>query len=347
MYSIDMDAPGLLDHLLTGQPLDEAGARRAFAMLLDGALDAAQMGAMLALLQARGATVDELVGAATVMRERADTVTPPHTPDAVVLDTCGTGGAAKTFNISTAVAIVAAAAGEGRLLVAKHGNRSRSGRGSAEVLAALGVNVDAPPPVQSRCLGEAHVCFCFAIHHHPAARHAAGVRRSLGVPTIFNVLGPLTNPAGATHHLMGIYRADLVEPQARALARLGAQGALVVHGEDGLDELTTTAPTIVGRVRGGEVTLERMDAASFGLPRARLDDLRCGDLDDAAGAVRGVLAGEPGPKRDVVLLNTAAALLVCGLCEGWEDGLAAAERAIDSGKARVTLESLARLSHGE
>ncbi|MEO1007815.1 MAG: anthranilate phosphoribosyltransferase [Planctomycetota bacterium] len=340
-----MDAHDVLGRLCAGSTLGEEEAYHAFGLLLGGELDDAQIGGLLALIQARGATVDELVGAARVMREKAAAVTPDGAPEGtVVLDTCGTGGAPKTFNISTASAIVTAAAGRGRILVAKHGNRSRSGRGSAEVLSELGVNVDAPPAVQGRCLGEAHVCFCFAIHHHPAARHAAGARRSLGFPTIFNVLGPLTNPAGAPRQLMGIYHADLVEPQARALARLGAERAMVVHGRDGMDEVSTTGPTIVGRVEGGTVTMDEIDAADYGLPRATLDDLQVPDLRSAADVVRGVLEGERGPKRDAVVANSAAALLICDACDTMEAGIERAEAAIDSGDALRTLGRLAELS---
>jgi len=291
----------------------------------------------------------------------------PDDPRVAVIDTCGTGGAPKTFNISTAAAIVAAAAsphhdgvgdggksgdggdggdGDVRVLVAKHGNRSRTGRGSAEVLAQLGVNIDAPPEVQGTCLQEAGVCFCFAIRHHPAAKHAAGVRKSLGFPTMFNLLGPMTNPANAPRQVMGIYDKAFVEKVAGVLARLGSVHAMVVHGDDGLDEITLTGSTTVGVVENGSVRMERIDPTTLGLELCDLDDLRETDLAGCAGAVRGVLDGSiTGPKRDVVLLNAAAGLVVAGAAGGLSEGLTRAAAAIDSSKAIRTLDTLARVSN--
>ncbi len=230
-------------------PLCEVDAETLFEAVLSGHLDQAQIAGVLSLLAARGPTTDEVVGAARAMRRHVTPV-PASDPGSLV-DTCGTGGAPKTFNVSTAAAIVAAAAGA---RVAKHGNRSRTGRGSAEVLQALGVNVDAPPGTQARCLDEAGVCFCFAIHHHPAMRHAAVVRRALKFPTIFNILGPLTNPAGATRQLIGVYDEALVPLVAAALARLGSVRAMVVHSRDGLDEVSITAPTVVAEVSTRGIT---------------------------------------------------------------------------------------------
>src|SRR5262245_5383945 len=214
------------------------------------------------------------------MRRHVTRVECPSPPgaDTVVLDTCGTGGAQKTFNISTAASLVVAAASphhQGkpgrRILVAKHGNRSRSGRGSAEVLQKLGVNVDAPPAIQARCLEQAGVCFCFAIHHHPAAKVAGPARRALGIPTIFNLLGPLTNPAGASHQLIGTYAPEFVDKLAHALARLGADRAMVVHGSDGMDEITTTGPTMIAHVAGTAVRTATFDPPTLGFPPARPD----------------------------------------------------------------------------
>lgn len=345
-----------IERVVNGGSLSEAEAESVFRVLLEGGSDEAQIGGLLAVLASRGPTADELVGAARVMRS---VVAPVPVAEALrdrLVDTCGTGGAPKTFNVSTAAAIIAAAAGtlEGRsrrVLVAKHGNRSRTGRGSAEVLGALGVNVDAGPDVQARCLEEAGVCFCFAIHHHPAMRHAAGPRRSLGVPTIFNLLGPLTNPAGARRQLLGVYDRGKASLVARALARLGAERAMVAHGEDGLDELTTTAPTFVAWVSGERVREETVDAADLGVARAVMDDLRADSLNDAADLIRSIL--EPGgggggaldAKRDLALVNAAAALVVGGAADSMADGLALAREAVASGAAARTLGELVAASN--
>lgn len=341
----------LLSGLLAGQRLTEAQAEALFESLFAGRLDDAQIAAILALIQVRGPCVDELVGAARTMRRHATPVpfAPTDASRASLLDTCGTGGAIKTFNISTVVAIVTASAtpvdAPRRIFVAKHGNRSRTGRGSAEVLARLGVNVDAPPDVQAACLREAGVCFCFAIHHHPAARHAAGARRSLGVPTMFNLLGPLTNPACAPRQLLGVFDRAYVEPMAQALLRLGAHKAMVVHSDDGLDEISTMAPTTIAHVYAGCVAIERFDPATMGVPPANVADLQARDLDDAAARALGVLRGDRGPARDIVLLNAAAALVVGDVAGDLRAGLQMAAKAIDSGAAVKTLETLARTSH--
>ncbi|MBL0927034.1 MAG: anthranilate phosphoribosyltransferase [Phycisphaerales bacterium] len=340
-----------LAELLAGRHLGEQDAERVFHMVLSGQADAAQIGALLALLQAKGVTTDELVGAARVMRAY---VTPvpvdrisggwEYVKDGLV-DTCGTGGAPKTFNVSTAAAIVAAAAAPRRVFVAKHGNRSRTGRGSAEVLAALGVNVDAPPLTQARCLERAGVCFCFAIHHHPAMKHAAEPRRSLGFPTIFNLLGPLTNPAGARRQVLGVYERSKVRPVAEALQRLGAERAIVAHGLDGLDEITTTGPTLIGHVRDGKVELEEFDAADAGVRRARLSELQAMSLEESAAMVRMALSGEPGAARDIVAVNAAAALVVTDVAEDFREGIALAEKAMGDGAAMDTLAKLVEVSH--
>ncbi len=330
--------------LLAGQPLTAEQAEAVFDQLLAGALDDAKIGALLALIQTRGPAPAELLGGARVMRRH---VTPiPFKGRGVVIDTCGTGGAPKTFNVSTAAAIIAAAAAPGAIRVAKHGNRSRTGRGSAEVLVALGVNVDAPPDVQARCLDEAGVCFCFAIHHHPAAKHAATARKSLGFPTIFNLLGPLTNPAGATHQLMGVFDVAYVPTMARALADLGSKRAMVVHSRDGMDELTTTSPSTVATVDNGTVTISEFDPASVGLAPARFADLAARDLPHAAQIIRDILDGTPGPTRDISILGAGAALHVAGLATDIASGVLAAGHAIDSGAARATLATLARVSKG-
>ena len=345
------DAQWMLTMLVGGDALSEPEAEMLFELLLTGGLDEAQTGALLALLQRRGPTADELTGAARAMRRHAAPIGYTPAGDERLIDTCGTGGAPKTFNVSTAAALIAAAAkpqnGVSRVVVAKHGNRSRTGRGSAELLAALGVNIDASPRAQAACLREAGVGFCFAIHHHPAMRYAAGPRRSLGFPTIFNLLGPLTNPAGATRQLLGVYEPRFVPLLADTLARLGADRAMVVHGEDGLDEITTTTTTTIAEVDQSHVTPGEIDPRALGLARAHLDDLRAGDLDGAAGAVRAIIEGEPGPKADIALLNAAAALLVGGACDDLSQGLELARRAVADGAASRTLETLGRVSHAE
>lgn len=339
-----------LAELIAGRPLGEEGAESVFEQMLDGSLDHAQIGALLGMIQARGPSVDELVGAARVMRRHVEPVPTPNDPARPVIDTCGTGGAPKTFNVSTAAALVVAGAkaqagtGVDRVLVAKHGNRSRTGRGSAEVLQTLGVNVDASPEVQGRCLDEAGLCFCFAIHHHPAAKHAAPVRRSLGVPTMFNLLGPLTNPANCPRQLMGVWDGRFVEPLANALLKLGAEHAWVVHSDDGLDELSITAPTRVGRVVDGRVELDKVDPDPLGLTCDSLEPLRARDVEHAAEMVRQILAGESGPHTDMTLLSSGAALHVAGAAGDLGSGIELARESISSGRAAKALEDLGRLS---
>jgi anthranilate phosphoribosyltransferase len=339
-YAWAMETHALLALLVAGKHLDAREAEDLFTRLLEGALDDAQIGATLGMMAARSVEVDELCGAARVMRRH---VTRVRAPEACrLIDTCGTGGGPKVFNVSTVAAIVAASAahGEDRVCVAKHGNR-----GSAEVLAALGVNIDASPEVQSQCLDQAGVCFCFAIHHHPAMKYAAGPRKSLGFRTIFNLLGPLTNPAGARRQLIGVYASNLVEPMARALANLGAERAIVAHGLDGLDELSTCAPTAMAHVESGRVRFETLDAESLGLGRTTHDQLLAPTLAAAVEAATRVLGGESGPQREMTLLNAAAALFVAGAVDSLEAGLSLAADAIDSGKSRATLETLITVSH--
>lgn len=341
----------LIEQLLDDQPLSEPQAEAAFERIFRGEADDAQIGAILALIQRRQATVDELVGAARVMRRHAQRVTTEALPSgARVLDTCGTGGTPKTFNISTAAAIIVAAAGrEKGVYVAKHGNRSRSGRGSAESLAMLGVNIDATPDVQARCLREVGVCFCFAIRHHPAAKHAAQARLSLGVPTIFNLLGPLTNPAGAPRQLLGVFDKSRVEPMAQALVRLGAERAWIVHSDDGLDEIATSAPTFIAEVHAGAVTTRSFDPADLGVARSTLDQLRARDLDHAAAMIRAILDNDQSdslrPAREITLLNAAAALVVTDAAQDLQEGLELAREAVSTGAAAETLKQLAAASH--
>jgi anthranilate phosphoribosyltransferase len=337
-----VDLTSTLKHLLDGGTLTVEQTSGAFEAMMGGAVHHGEMGALLALLATRTPTADEILGAARVMREHVDRV-PTSCDPARIVDTAGTGGAPKTFNVSTAAAIVAAAAGA---TVAKHGNRSRTGRGSAEVLAALGVNVDADRAAQARCLDEAGVCFCFAIHHHPATRHVMPVRMALGFPTIFNLLGPLTNPAGARRQLMGVYDRRFLDPIADALAALGAIRAMVVHSEDGLDELSISAPTRTVSVHGGTVRAQTVDPTELGLTIADREAVTVDTLQDAADLVRAVLAGaERGPARDMTLLNAGAALLVADLAAGWSDGLTRAAEAIENGEAGRRLQRLVELSN--
>jgi anthranilate phosphoribosyltransferase len=338
----------VLHTLVAGTPLSPQQAAFFFDELLAGRLDPAQIGAALAMIQQRGASIDELVAGAHAMRAH---VTPVHSDPSwgVTIDTCGTGGAPKTFNVSTIAAIVAAgiapAPGRPRVLVAKHGNTSRTGRGSAELLEALGVNVHATPEQQSACLRDAGVCFCFAVHHHPAARHAAPVRRALGIPTIFNLLGPLTNPARATRQLLGVYDPVCAEKVAHALHVLGCERAMVLHSEDGLDELTTTADTHVWDVGDTGVTRRRVtlaEVSAMGLPRAVLTDLQARDLAHAVEIARSILRGDRSPARDMVLLSAGAAAFVAGAAGSLPDGVAAAADAVDSGRATT---ALTRLTH--
>lgn len=335
----------LLAQLVERRPLSEKQAEDAFNRILSGEADPAQIAALLSLIQARRPTIDEIVGAARAMRAHAQTVpyTPP--PSDSLIDTCGTGGAAKTFNVSTAAAfVVAGAQGERRVRVAKHGNRSRTGRGSAEALAALAVNVDAPPEVQARCLDEVGVCFCFAIRHHPAARHAAPVRQALAFPTLFNLVGPLTNPALAPVQLMGVFDPEYLETLAHALHRLGSRRALIVHGAGGMDEISTLGPTRAARLDELGVRADLIDPTPLALPTPSIEDLRARDLEHAARMLQDVLDGAPGPVRDIVALNAGAALHVAQAAPTLAEGLRLARRSIDSGAARAALEGLVRVS---
>jgi anthranilate phosphoribosyltransferase len=322
--------------LLDGGDLSSEEAHAAMMQVMGGEATPAQIGGFLVALRMKGETVDEITGCARAMRAHATPASPSH--DSLV-DTAGTGGdGAGTFNISTSAAIVAAAAGA---YVAKHGNRAVSSRsGSADVLEALGVRIDLPPEDVAACIDEVGFGFLFAQAHHPAMRHAGPVRRELAVRTVFNLLGPLTNPAGARRQVVGVYAPELVEPMAHVLARLGTEHALVAHGAGHLDELTPTGPNTVAEVRDGEVTTTTIDPREFGAGPGTPEDLRGGDAADNAAIIRTVFDGEPGPKRDAVILNGGAAVYVAGLAESLEDGVYAARDAIDDGRATATLERL-------
>lgn len=324
-----------LPKLATGATLNETEAEAAFNVIMSGEATPAQIGAFLMALRVRGETVDEIAAAATIMRSKAKRLSAPE--DAV--DTCGTGGDARgTFNISTGAALVVAATG---VPVAKHGNKAMSSKsGSADVLAALGVNLDSDMAHVEAAMREAGIGFLMAPRHHSAMRHVGPVRTELGTRTIFNLLGPLSNPAGAKRQLMGVFAREWVEPLATVLGKLGAVHAMVVHGADGLDELTTTGVTHVAEYRDGRVTTYDVTPEDAGLPRAHLDDLRGGDAEHNAQVIRDMLDGKPGPYRDIVIFNAAAALVVGGKAKTLAEGAIIAANAIDSGRAKATLAKL-------
>ena len=334
--------PDLLRELIAGRSISFEQAHWAFGQIMDGAWSEAQVAGLLTALAAKGESVDEISGAARAMREHVVRI---DNGGVEVMDTCGTGGTGiSTFNISTAAAMVLAGSG---VSVAKHGNRtSTRASGSANVLAALGVNIEAAPAVVATCLREARVGFCFAVLCHPAMKYAVPVRKQLAVRTIFNILGPLTNPAGAGLQLMGIFDARLTETIATVLGRLGARRAMVVHADDGLDEVSTTAPTQISEMVDGQVTTRRVEPGSFGLPTAKLDDLLVDSAEASAAVVREVLTGKPGPARDIVVLNAAAGLALAGKAADIRAGIPLACASIDSGAARSALETLVRVSNG-
>jgi anthranilate phosphoribosyltransferase len=328
----------LLMRLMRGENLLRAEACELLDALLDGAATDAQIAAALVALAVKGETVEELAGMAEAMRARARRV---HTRHTRFIDTAGTGSShAKTFNVSTAAAFVIAGAG---LAVAKHGSRAATSRsGSADVLAALGVNVLAEPERSEQCLDEFGICFMFAPLYHGATARVAGVRRELGVHTTFNLLGPLTNPAGAPRQLIGVWHAALVEPVAQALAALGTEHAWVVHGSDGLDEVTLAGETLVAEARArSEVKSFRIGPRDFGLERAPLDDLRGGDAEVNASTIRAVLLGaRRDAARDLVVANAATALFVGGEAPDLNNAARIAEQSIDSGAALMKLDQL-------
>jgi anthranilate phosphoribosyltransferase len=329
----------LIGKVAGGRALTLDEARDAFDIMMSGDATPAQVGGFLMAMRVRGETVDELTGGALAMRARMVAVKAP----ADAIDTCGTGGdASGTYNVSTAAALVVAACG---VPVAKHGNRALSSRsGSADVLAALGVNTDAEVGHVEQAIEEARIGFMMAPRHHGAMRHVAGARVELGTRTIFNLLGPLANPASAKRQLMGVFAKDWVEPIAHVLGQLGSERAWVVHGSDGLDEITTTGPSQVAELQGGKVRCFEVTPEQAGLPKARLEDLRGGDAETNAQAVRALLTGAPGPFRDIVLLNAAAALIVAGRADDLRAGVAKAAEAIDSGAAEAVLGRLAAIT---
>lgn len=331
----------LIEKLQRRQDLSLDEASRAMEEIMEGRAQPAQIAGLLIGLSMKGERPAEIVGLARTMRARATPLSRTHAP---VFDTCGTGGdRAQTFNVSTISALVLAACG---VRVAKHGNRSVSSRcGSADLFEALGVQIAAEPAVVERCLEDAGIAFFFAPTFHPSMRHAAPTRKELGVRTAFNLLGPLTNPAGASRQLVGVPRPELTELVARSLALLGSERAWVVHGADGLDEISTTGYTKVSECRGGAVNTFYVHPADFGLPKAAPGQLVGGDAADNAAIARRVLNGETGAPRDIVLLNTAACLLIAERVGSIEEGIDQAAAAIDDGRAAGVLQSLAHQSN--
>ena len=328
--------------VINGRDLSFAEAAAAMDAIMDGAASPAQIGSYLTALRMKGETADEIAGSAHSMRRHVVAVAVDAT-DEPLIDTCGTGGDGKhTFNISTTAAFVVAGAGR---RVAKHGNRAASSRsGSADLLLALGGNLDLTAPQVAECIEAVGIGFLYAVHHHPAMRHAIGPRREIGQRTIFNLLGPLTNPATATHQLLGVYDPALTATLAEVLRALGSRAAYVVHGADGLDELSTTGVNRISALRDGAVTTFDFDPATVGLARASLDDFLGGTPEENAVISRAILSGDDrGPRRDVVLLNAAAALtLETG---DWAGGLAAAAAAVNGGAALATLDNWIAMTH--
>jgi len=328
-----------IDTLVSGNSLSMEQAAGVMKEIMDGEATPAQFGAFVTALRLKGETVQEIAGMARAMREKA-------TPVAVsgpVVDTCGTGGdASQTFNISTTAAFVVTGAGA---KVAKHGNRGMSsGCGSADVLDALGVKIDLGAKEVERCLEEVGIGFMFAPVFHPAMKYATVPRREIGIRTVFNILGPLTNPAGAEAQLLGVADGSLTMKMAEVLGLLGCRHALVVHGEDGLDEITLGGRTTVCELIGDEITRYYIDPEEFGFSRVSIASLSGGPPQESAAIIRRVLGGEKGPQRDIVLINAAAALVAGDLAENLEHGIQIAAEAIDSGKALEKLEGLIALS---
>jgi anthranilate phosphoribosyltransferase len=334
------DLKALIGRVATGAALTREEAAEAFDSMMSGAATPSQMGGLLMALRMRGETVDEITGAVSAMRSKMLRVIAPA--DAV--DVVGTGGdASGSYNISTCAAFIVAGAG---VPVAKHGNRALSSRsGAADVLAALGVKIDLLPEEISRCIAEAGIGFMFAPSHHPAMKHVGPTRVELGTRTIFNLLGPLSNPAGVRRQMVGVFSKQWVEPLAHVLKNLGSERALVVHGSDGLDEITTSGPTSVASLENGIVTTFEISPEDVGLARVKPEALRGGDADANAVALRRVLDGKAGPFRDVAAFNAGAALVVAGKAKDLKGGVELAAASIDSGKAKAALDRLVAVSN--
>lgn len=325
-----------LQKLLRQESLTEQEIIGAMNCIMDGNASQAQMGAFLTALRLKGESVEEITGCAKVMREKAEKIYPKTM---YCIDTCGTGGdGAGTFNVSTAAAIVAAAGGA---VVAKHGNRAMSSKsGSADVLEALGIDIMLAPQQTAECMDKVGIGFLFAQSFHKSMKHAAGVRKELGFKTVFNILGPLTNPAGAKGQILGVFDEKLTDVMASVLQRLGAERAMVVHGMDGLDEISIAAPTKVTELKDGKITSYYLDAADYGLTHCGGGALKGGDAKENAEIIEAVFKGEKGPKRDMVVINAAAALYVAKAAENIAEGIRLSGDIIDSGKALGKLEEM-------
>ena len=325
--------------LLAGRSLGEDEAAAAMAEIMEGAATPAQIAGFVVALRAKGETTDEIVGLVRTMRAYAQSVD----VEGDLLDTCGTGGdRTGTFNVSTAAAIVCAGAG---VKVAKHGNRAASSRcGSADVLEALGVRIDLPPAGVARCIEQVGIGFCFAPIFHSAMRHAGPPRKELGIATIFNFLGPMTNPAGATRQALGVADPAMVDGMVETLGRLGSRHVVAFHGDEGLDELSLSGPSRVVELKNGAINRWTLDPSDLGVEPAPLEAVAGGAAEENAATIRAVLRGDRGPRRDIVALNAAAGLLAADRVDGIEGGLAVASEAIDSGAAADTLDSLVRIS---
>ncbi len=341
-----MDIRQAIGLVISGRDLNEEQMYTVMDEIMSGAATAAQIGAFITALRMKGETVAEISGAARVMREKATRIETGVDIDTggIVVDTCGTGGdGSGTFNVSTTSAFVVAGAG---LTVAKHGNRSISSKcGSADVLEAAGVVLSLVPADISTCIRQLGIGFLFAPALHGAMKYAIGPRKEIGVRTIFNVLGPLTNPAGANVQVLGVFAAELTEPLAQVLGRLGSKRALVVHGAGNVDELTVTGPTRISEYNNGALSTYTISPQDVGLPVSPAEDLQGGNsVEESADQLRSILNGEKGAKRDMVLLNSGAALMAAGLCDSLRDGIDLAAKVIDSGKAREKLNALVQMT---
>ncbi len=336
-----MDIPFILHKLLDKRNLDTDEVRGVMEYLMRGEASPARIAALLTAFRAKGETVQEIATAALVLRELSTRV---EVAGEHLIDTCGTGGdASHTFNISTAAAFVAAAAGA---RVAKHGNRSVSSRsGSADVLEAAGVRLDLQPEQVKACIEQVGLGFMFAQRHHEAMRHVLAVRRDIGIRTLFNLLGPLTNPAGAPHQLLGVYSAAWVEPLAEVLRILGSRHVLVVHADDGLDEISLSGPTRVAELKDGAIRTYTVTPEQFGFSRAALSTLVIDSAAESHALIRRVFAGETGPARDIILLNAGAAVYAADVATSLEAGIEAARRVLDAGQALEKLEALVQYTH--
>jgi anthranilate phosphoribosyltransferase len=336
-----VEIKALIGQIASGAALSRETAYEAFDSMMSGEVTPSQIGGLLMGLRVRGETVDEITGAVTAMRAKMLTVVAPDN----AIDVVGTGGdASGSFNISTCAAFIVAGAG---VPVAKHGNRALSSRsGSADVLTALGVRIDIPPDTISTCIREAGIGFMFAPAHHPAMKHVGPTRVELGTRTIFNLLGPLSNPAGVKRQMVGVFSRQWVEPLAHVLRNLGSDRAYVVHGSDGLDEITTSGPTAVAALENGTVKSFEIAPENVGMARVKPEALRGGDAETNAAALKGVLEGRKGPYRDVAVLNAAAALVVAAKAKTLADGVKIAQHAIDAGEAEGCLDRLIAVSNG-